>query len=52
MAPKEENVELFGSAQVNDAQMIPVPVLTGIVEEVDMLEESTRLGKGFGSSGR
>ncbi|HEY1577163.1 MAG TPA: dUTP diphosphatase [Terracidiphilus sp.] len=34
------------------AQMIPVPVLTGAIEEVEMLEESARLGKGFGSSGR
>ena len=34
------------------AQMIPVPVLTGVVEEVEMLEDSARAGKGFGSSGR
>jgi dUTP pyrophosphatase len=34
------------------AQMIPVPVLTGTVEQVETLEESARLGKGFGSSGR
>jgi dUTP pyrophosphatase len=34
------------------AQMIPVPVLTGPVEEVETLEESARLAKGFGSSGR
>jgi dUTP pyrophosphatase len=34
------------------AQMIPVPVLTGLVEEVETLEESAREGKGFGSSGR
>ncbi len=34
------------------AQMIPVPVLTGPVEEVESLEESARLGNGFGSSGR
>jgi len=33
------------------AQMIPVPVLTGTIEEVEALEESARLGKGFGSSG-
>jgi len=33
------------------AQMIPVPVLTGVVEQVESLEESARLGKGFGSSG-
>jgi dUTP pyrophosphatase len=34
------------------AQMIPVPVLTGAVHEVETLEESARLDKGFGSSGR
>jgi dUTP pyrophosphatase len=34
------------------AQMIPVPVLTGLVEEVETLEASARLAKGFGSSGR
>jgi dUTP pyrophosphatase len=34
------------------AQMIPVPVLTGMVQEVESLEASARLEKGFGSSGR
>ena len=34
------------------AQMIPVPVLTGPILEVEALEESARLAKGFGSSGR
>ena len=34
------------------AQMIPVPVLTGVVEEVADLEDSARAEKGFGSSGR
>jgi dUTP pyrophosphatase len=34
------------------AQMIPVPVLTGTVQEVENLEDSARLGKGFGSTGR
>ena len=33
------------------AQMIPVPVLTGAVEQVADLEDSARAGKGFGSSG-
>jgi dUTP pyrophosphatase len=33
------------------AQMIPVPVLTGVVETVENLEESARAEKGFGSSG-
>ncbi len=34
------------------AQMIPLPVLTGVVETVESLEESARAGMGFGSSGR
>ena len=34
------------------AQMIPVPVLTGVVEAVESLEDSARAEKGFGSSGR
>jgi len=34
------------------AQMIPVPVLTGAVEEVESLEASARAAKGFGSSGK
>ena len=34
------------------AQMVPVPVLTGAVEQVDSLEDSARAEKGFGSSGR
>ncbi len=34
------------------AQMIPVPVLTGAVEEVESLEASARAERGFGSSGR
>ncbi len=34
------------------AQMIPVPILTGTIEEVESLEVSAREGKGFGSSGR
>jgi dUTP pyrophosphatase len=34
------------------AQMVPVPVLTGPVEEVENLEDSNRAAKGFGSSGR
>jgi dUTP pyrophosphatase len=33
------------------AQMIPVPVLTGIVQQVESLEDSARADKGFGSSG-
>ncbi len=34
------------------AQMIPVPVLTGLIQEVETLEVSKRAEKGFGSSGR
>ena len=34
------------------AQMIPVPVLTGVVEPAEVLEDSVRTHKGFGSSGR
>lgn len=34
------------------AQIIPVPVLTGEIAEVDGLEDSLRAEKGFGSSGR
>jgi dUTP pyrophosphatase len=34
------------------AQMVPVPVLTGVVEQVESLEDSARAEKGFGSSGR
>ena len=43
-------VELKAGEKI--AQMIPVPVLTGDVQEVETLEESARAGKGFGSSGR
>lgn len=34
------------------AQMIPVPVLTGDVVQVQGLEDSARAEKGFGSSGK
>lgn len=34
------------------AQMIPVPILTGAVEDMETLEASAREAKGFGSSGR
>lgn len=33
------------------AQMVPAPVLTGPVEEMETLEASARAEKGFGSSG-
>ncbi len=45
-----EPVELGAGEKI--AQMIPVPVLTGAVEEVDGLEISARDVKGFGSSGK
>jgi dUTP pyrophosphatase len=34
------------------AQMVPIPVLTGLVQEIETLEVSARAEKGFGSSGR
>ena len=46
----ETGVELKAGEKI--AQMIPVPVLTGNVEEVESLEDSARAEKGFGSSGR
>ena len=45
-----EPVELKAGEKI--AQMVPVPVLTGPVQEVDTLEDSARAEKGFGSSGR
>jgi dUTP pyrophosphatase len=46
----ETTVELKTGEKI--AQMIPVPVLTGVVETVESLEDSARAEKGFGSSGR
>ena len=43
-------VELKAGEKI--AQMIPVPILTGLVQKVDTLEDSARAQKGFGSSGR
>jgi dUTP pyrophosphatase len=43
-------VELKAGEKI--AQMVPVPVLTGLVQEVESLEVSVRAEKGFGSSGR
>lgn len=34
------------------AQIVPVPVLTGPVEQVEDLKDSRRAAKGFGSSGQ
>jgi dUTP pyrophosphatase len=34
------------------AQMVPVPILTGPVQQTDLLESSARTHKGFGSSGK
>lgn len=44
-----EPVELKAGDKI--AQMVPVPVLTGAVEEVANLDGSARAAKGFGSSG-
>lgn len=46
----DASVQLSAGEKI--AQMIPVPVLTGSVVEVDGLEDSLRAEKGFGSSGR
>ena len=43
-------VELQAGEKI--AQMVPVPVLTGLVQPVETLEESERAAKGFGSTGR
>lgn len=43
-------VELKAGEKI--AQMVPVPVLTGAVQEVESLEDSARAAKGFGSSGK
>ena len=48
--PTDVAVELKAGEKI--AQMIPVPVLTGNVEEVETLGVSARAEKGFGSSGR
>jgi len=42
-------VELRSGEKI--AQMVPVHVLTGPVEDVEELEDSARAAKGFGSSG-
>ena len=44
------DIELSAGEKI--AQMVPVPVLTGAIEQVETLEDSARLAKGFGSSGR
>jgi dUTP pyrophosphatase len=46
----EMPIELKAGEKI--AQLIPVPVLTGEVQDVDTLEVSAREAKGFGSSGR
>jgi dUTP pyrophosphatase len=46
------NAPVMVGAGEKVAQMIPVPILTGLVQEVESLEGSARLEKGFGSSGR
>lgn len=42
-------VELKAGEKI--AQMVPVPVLTGLVQEIETLEVSARAAKGFGSTG-
>jgi dUTP pyrophosphatase len=44
-----ETVELKAGEKI--AQMVPIPVLTGAVVQVESLDDSARAGKGFGSSG-
>ena len=44
------SIELKAGEKI--AQMIPVPVLTGHVLQVESLEDSARAEKGFGSSDR
>jgi dUTP pyrophosphatase len=46
----QTTVELKAGEKI--AQMVPVPVLTGPVQEVETLQDSARAEKGFGSSGR
>lgn len=46
------DAEMTLAAGEKIAQMIPVPVLTGLVQEMENLEGSERAAKGFGSSGR
>ncbi len=46
----DATVELQAGEKI--AQMVPVPVLTGLVQQVETLEVSVRAEKGFGSSGR
>jgi len=45
----EAAVELKAGEKI--AQMVPVPVLTGPVQQVESLEGSVRAAKGFGSTG-
>ena len=45
----DASIELKAGEKI--AQMVPVPVLTGLVQEVESLEDSARAEKGFGSSG-
>jgi len=46
----ESAVELKAGEKI--AQMVPVHVLTGPVEDAEALEDSARAEKGFGSSGK
>ena len=46
----DQSVQLAAGDKI--AQMIPVHVLTGPVEEAENLQDSSRAEKGFGSSGK
>jgi dUTPase len=46
----ESAVELKAGEKI--AQMVPVHVLTGPVEDAENLQDSSRAEKGFGSSGK
>jgi dUTP pyrophosphatase len=46
----DNDIELKAGEKI--AQMIPVHVLTGPIEEAETLQDSSRAEKGFGSSGK
>lgn len=49
--PEEPGVQYFIKAGQKIAQMIPLPILTGVVTQVNKLAQTTRGAKGFGSTG-
>lgn len=50
--PGEVIEKAIDAGRNSGAQVIPVPVLTGPVQEVETLEVPARAEKGFGSSGQ